>query len=83
MYGDLAGEVYRRDLAAARWVSANAPPDVRIANLATSVEYLTGHHNLNLHGVTTPAFFGTRPAEREAGVFELLSRLPEAERPQL
>jgi hypothetical protein len=82
MYGELAGEVYRRDLAAARWVAGNVPPGVPVANLATSVEYLTGHHNVNLHGVTSPAFFGARPAEREAGVFELLGRLPEAERPQ-
>jgi hypothetical protein len=50
-------------------------------NLATSVEFLTGHRNLNLHGVTTPAFFGGRTAEREAGVFEALARLPEAGRP--
>jgi hypothetical protein len=83
MYGDLAGEVYRRDFAAARWVSTNLPPGARIANLATSVEYLTGHRNVNLHGITSPAFFGTRPAEREAGVFEMLGRLPEGERPEL
>ena len=30
------------------------PPGVRLANLATSVEYLTGHHNLNLHGGDEP-----------------------------
>ena len=52
-----------------------------MANVATSVEYLTGHHNLNLHGVASPAFFGNRLAEREAGVFEALTRLPAAERP--
>jgi hypothetical protein len=83
MYGDLAGEVYRRDLAAARFVTARLPPGARIANLATSVEYLTGHHNVNLHGITSPAFFGTRPAEREAGVLESLGNLPAAERPEL
>ena len=42
------------------WISANLPPGVAIANLATSVEYLTGHRNLNLHGVTSPTFFGNR-----------------------
>ena len=52
-----------------------------MANLATSVEYLTGHRNLNLHGVTSPAFFGNRAGEREAGVVEGLARLPAAERP--
>jgi hypothetical protein len=82
LYGELAGEVYRRDLAAARWVSANLPPGAHIANLATSVEYLTGHRNVNLHGITSPAFFGTRPPEREAGVFETLGRLPAEQRPE-
>jgi hypothetical protein len=47
------------------------------------VEYLTGHRNLNLHGVTSPDFVGNRTAEREAGVFESLGRLPAAERPGL
>lgn len=81
LYGEMAGEVYRRDVAAARWISANLPHGVAIANLATSVEYLTGHRNVNLHGVTSPAFFGNRTAEREAGVFESLSRLGPDERP--
>ena len=31
------------------------PPGAILANVATSVEYLTGHHNMNLHGVTSPA----------------------------
>ena len=52
-----------------------------MANVATSVEYLTGHRNLNLHGVMTPAFFGTRTVEKEAGFFEALNRLPADERP--
>lgn len=81
IYGDLAGEISRRDLAAAQWIRNNLPSGVAIANLATSVEYLTGHRSLNLHGVTAPAFFGNRVAEREAGVLEALSRLPPAERP--
>lgn len=81
IYGDLAGEISRRDLAAAQWIRNNLPAGTSIANLATSVEYLTGHRSLNLHGVTTPAFFGNRTAEREAGVLEALSRLPPAERP--
>jgi hypothetical protein len=81
LYGEMAGSVHRRDVAAARWIASHLPQGVAMANLATSVEYLTGHRNLNLHGVTSPAFFGNRKAEREAGVFESLGRLPEAERP--
>jgi hypothetical protein len=81
VYGELAGDVYRRDVAAAEWIRRNLPAGASIANVATSVEYLTGHRNLNLHGVTTPAFFGNRAAEREAGAFEALERMPAAERP--
>ena len=80
-YGQLAGGMHLRDGAAARWITHNLPPGVAIANMATSVEYLTGHRNLNLHGVTSPAFFGNRTAEREAGVLEALTRLPVADRP--
>jgi hypothetical protein len=81
LYGDMAGDVYRRDVATAEWIAKNLPRGVTMANIATSLEYLTGHRNLNLHGVTSPAFFGNRTAEREAGVFEALGRLPVAERP--
>jgi hypothetical protein len=81
LYGELAGEVYRRDVAAARWITRNLPPGVPIANLATSVEYLTGHRGLNLHGVTSPAFYGNTRVEREAGTFEALGRLAADERP--
>jgi hypothetical protein len=80
LYGEMGGEVYRRDVAAARWIGANLPPGTTIANLATSVEYLTGHRNVNLHGVTSATFAGNRAAEREAGVFESLSRLPPGDR---
>ena len=57
-YGSAAGDAYRREVAAADWIKRNLPRGVAMANVATSVEYLTGHHNLNLHGVTSPAFFG-------------------------
>ncbi len=80
-YATMAGDVYRRDLRAADWISANLPSGIAIANAATSVEYLTGHHNLNLHGVTSPDFFGNKKAEREAGVYEALTRLPLGRRP--
>jgi hypothetical protein len=83
LYGDLAGQVARRDLAAAEWVKRQLPAGTAIANMATSVEYLTGHRSLNLHGVTTSEFLGNRPAEREAGVLESLARLPSASRPTL
>jgi hypothetical protein len=81
LYGEMAGEVYRRDWAAAQWISRALPPGTALANIATSVEYLTGHRSLNLHGVTSPQFFGNRTAEREAGVFETLARVPPQERP--
>jgi hypothetical protein len=81
LYGEFAGDVYRRDVAAARWIRRNLPVGTPMANLATSVEYLTGHRNLNLHGVTTPDFFGDHAAEREADAFEGLRRLAPAARP--
>jgi hypothetical protein len=81
IYGDLAGEVARRDLALARYIVQSLPPGVAMANVATSVEYLTGHRSLNLHGVTTAGFFGTRSGEREAGIAEGLGRLRTEERP--
>jgi hypothetical protein len=80
-YGGTAGDMYRRDVAAARWIARNLPRGVAMANIATSVEYLTGHRNLNLHGVTSPAFFGAHASEREAAAFEALGRLPASERP--
>ena len=82
LYGEMAADVYRRDVAAARWIlRSNIPPGTPIANLAMSVEYLTGHRNLNLHGVTSPAFFGDHAAEREADAFEGLGRLSPPDRP--
>lgn len=81
LYGDMAGEIGRRDLAAAEWIRRNLPPGTPIANLATGVEYLTGHRAVNLHGVTSAAFFGNRPAERDANTLEALARLGAAERP--
>jgi hypothetical protein len=80
-YGETAGEMSRRDVAAAQWIKANLPPGVAIANLASGVEFLTGHRAVNLHGVTTAAFFGNRTAEREANTLEALVRLPAPERP--
>jgi hypothetical protein len=75
LYGEMAGEIHRRDLAAARWIARSLPPGTAIANVATSVEYLTGHRSVNLHGVTSPAFLGSRAGEREAGMLEGLARL--------
>jgi len=80
-YGSAAGAIARRELALAEWIRRELPPGVAMANVATSVEYLTGHRNVNLHGVTSPAFFGTRTAEREAGMLESLVRMPPGERP--
>jgi hypothetical protein len=81
VYAEMAGETWTREVPMAAWIRANLPPGAAIANAATSVEYLTGHRNLNLHGVTSPAFLGNRTSEREAGLFESLGRLPAAERP--
>ncbi len=81
LYGELAGNVYRRDWAAAQWILRNVPRGTRMGNIATSVEYLTGHRNLNLHGVTTPDFFGDHAAEREADSYEALRRMAPADRP--
>jgi hypothetical protein len=81
VYAEMGGETWRREIPMAAWIRANLPPGVAIANAATSVEYLTGHRNTSLHGVTSPAFVGNRTAEREAGLFESLGRLPAAERP--
>ncbi len=81
VYAEMAGETWRREIPTAAWIRANLPPGVAIANAATSVEYLTGHRSVNLHGVMSPGFVGNRKVEREAGVFESLGRLPAAERP--
>jgi hypothetical protein len=80
-YAEMAGETWRREIPMADFIRTRLPKGVAIANVATSIEYLTGHRNLNLHGVTSPAFVGNRTAEREAGVFESLLRLPAADRP--
>ena len=58
VYAELAGETWRREIPMAAFIRAELPQGVAIANAATSVEYLTGHRNLNLHGVTSPAFVG-------------------------
>jgi hypothetical protein len=81
-YGSSAGDVYRRDVAVADWIRRSLPAGATIANAATSVEYLTGHRNVNLHGVTSPAFFGAHASERDAASFEALGRLPASDRPQ-
>jgi 4-amino-4-deoxy-L-arabinose transferase-like glycosyltransferase len=81
VYAEMAGETWSREVPMAAWIREHLPPGSAIANAATSVEYLTGHRNVNLHGVTSPAFVGNRTAEREAGLFESLQHLPVADRP--
>ena len=81
VYAEMAAGTWRREIPTAEWIRRNLPEGVRIANLATSIEYLTGHRNLNLHGVTSPGFGGTRSVEKEAGYFEALGRLSPEERP--
>ncbi len=82
LYAEMTGSLARRELPAARWIATHLPPGARIASAATSVEYLTGHRNTNLHGVTSPAFFGGRTSERDVAMLEGLVRLPESERPE-
>jgi hypothetical protein len=81
VYAEMAGATWRREIPAAEWIRAHLPRGATIANVATSIEYLTGHHNLNLHGVTSPGFVGSRPVEKEADLYEALCRLPRDERP--
>ncbi len=81
VYAASAGELWRREIPMAEWIRTHLPPGATIANGATSIEYLSGHRNLNLHGVTSPGFGGIRTVEKEAGSFEALGRLPPAERP--
>jgi hypothetical protein len=65
----------------AEWIGAHLPEGAIVANAVTSVDYLTGRRSVNLHGVTSPAFFGNRTSERDAGTFESWSRLPPEGRP--
>jgi hypothetical protein len=81
VYAQMAGETWRREIPMAGFIRRHLPPGVAIANAATSVEYLTGHRNLNLHGVTSAAFVGGRAGEREAVAYEVLERTPATERP--
>jgi hypothetical protein len=81
VYAEMAGTTLRREIPTAEWIRENLPPGVAIANEATSLEYLTGHRNLNLHGVTTRGFGGTPTSEKEAGTLEALGRLPAKDRP--
>jgi hypothetical protein len=77
----MAGHVYRREIPTAEWIRRNLPPGTPIANVTTSIEYLTGHKNVNFHGVTSPHFVGNRLVEKEAGLYESLVSFPEAQRP--
>jgi 4-amino-4-deoxy-L-arabinose transferase-like glycosyltransferase len=61
LYGEFAGDIYRRDVATAQWIRRNLPPGTAMANLATSVEYLTGHRSLNLHGSLRPTSSAATP----------------------
>lgn len=81
VYAEMAAATWRREIPTAEWIRRNLPEGVGIANLATSIEYLTGHRNLNLHGVTSPGFGGARSVEKEAGYFEALGRLAPEDRP--
>lgn len=81
VYAELAGETWRREVPMAAFIRRELPPGVAIASIGTSVEYLSGHRNLNPHGVTSPGFAGGRSSEREAGMFESLARIEAPARP--
>jgi hypothetical protein len=81
VYAEMAGETWRREIPMADFVRRSLPRGVAIANAATSIEYLTGHRNVNLHGVTSPPFLGGKPLDREANLLESVARLPADERP--
>jgi hypothetical protein len=80
-YAESAGGIWRRDVAMAAWIGGNLPPGVAIANVATSVEYLTGHRSLNLHGVVSAEFAGGRALDRDANVLEQMRAVPPGRRP--
>ena len=81
VYAQSAGGMWRREVPMARFIQTSLPPGVSIANGATSLEYLTGHRSLNLHGVLSPGFAGGRALDRDANVLEQMRRVPPAERP--
>jgi hypothetical protein len=81
-YGNSGGKVWLRDVATANWIRKNLPHGVTIANTSTAIEFLTGHRNMNLHGVTSPFFLDGYMAEREANILEVLGRLPPEARPE-
>jgi hypothetical protein len=81
LYGESAGNLYVREVAAARWVARNLPADARLAGLATSLEYLTGLRGMSLHATINPALAGNRASEAEADTFEGLGRLRPEDRP--
>jgi hypothetical protein len=74
--------MWRRDVAMAGWIGRSLPPGVAIANAATSVEYLTGHRSLNLHGVVSAEFAGGRALDRDANMLEQMRRLAPESRPR-
>jgi len=81
-YAESAGGMWRRDVAMAAWIGRSLPPGVAIANAATSVEYLTGHRSLSLHGVVSAEFAGGRALDRDANVLEQMRRVAPERRPR-
>ena len=81
LYAHQAGAIAAREVPTAEWIAGTLPPGTPIANVATNLEYLSGHRNVSLHGVTHAGFTGNRFVEKEAGLFESLTRLPASDRP--
>ena len=80
-YGDFASSVYRKDEALFTFINQRLPGDATFLNNGSAIEYRTGRRSLNLSGVVTPGFSSLRPAETEAGSFEILSRTKAAQIP--
>lgn len=81
LYARMAAGIAVREVPTAEWMARTLPPETPVANVATSLEYLSGHRNVSLHGVTDARFVGNRFVEKEAGLFESLTHLPANERP--
>jgi 4-amino-4-deoxy-L-arabinose transferase-like glycosyltransferase len=81
VYGHMAGATWRREAKTAEWIARELPKGVPIVSFATSLEYLSGHRNLNPFGVMSADFLGQTSVERDAELYEALARQPKQSLP--
>ncbi len=84
LYGKVAHGFKEQYVACSRWIAENLPADARVASLdAGIVAYYAERPLFDLYGLTTPAMTEATVfyAEDEGSKFEVLERLPAAERP--